>query len=188
MAINLLPDELKGKAAKSGKAGVEKYLPYLIAAIFAVLVLAHIFLGAAGLFKSLQFKKLNRQWDKLKPQRETLDKLKLEYDASTYDSRVIESLESRQIRWDEKLNRLSLNLPPGIWFNEITASRKELILKASAISLEKEEMSLIKRFLDNLRNDALFLRGLTGIELGQVQKRTISTYDTVDFVLTAKLR
>ncbi len=187
--INLLPDELKAKTRKGIKINMEtQHFLYLIPLVFAGLVLVHISLTAIGIVRIYEFKALENKWNKLKPQREIADNLRKKYDVWASNARLIEELNSRALHWSQKLNRLSLDLPSGIWFNEVQASRKEFVLKASAVSLQKEEMSLIKQFLDTLKNDTRFLRDFSSLELGSVQKRSIAGYDIIDFILTAKLK
>ena len=187
--INLLSEESKVKTKRIGKVSIEsKYFLYLIPLVFAVLIFVHICLAAVGIAKSLQFSQLNSKWKKLKPQREQLNNLNKEYDVVTSGAKVIQEMNSRRLNWSEKLNRLSQDLPSGIWFNEILASRKDFALKASVVSLQKEEMSLINKFIDSLKNDARFLRYFDKLELGSVQKKSIGGYDVVDFILTAKLK
>lgn len=185
--INLSPEELKVKAKRFGKVSIEsKYFLYLIPLVFAVLILAHICLAAVGIVKSFQFSQLNSKWKKLEPQRELLNNLKKEYDVVTSGAKVMQELHSRRLNWSEKLNRLSQDLPSGIWFNELLVSQKDFVLKASVVSLQKEEMFLINKFIDSLKNDTHFLRDFNKLELGSVQKKSIGGYDVVDFILTAK--
>ena len=187
--INLLPEELKVKTKRLGKVSIEsKYFLYLIPLVFAVLILAHICLAAVGIVKSLQFSQLNNKWKKLQPQRELLNNLKKGYDVVASNAKLIQELNSRRLNWSEKLNRLSQDLPSGIWFNEILVSRKGFVLKASVVSLQKEEMSLINKFMDSLKNDTRFLIDFNKLELGLVQKKSVGGYDVVDFILTAKLK
>ncbi len=187
--INLLSEESKVKTKRVGKVSIEsKYFLYLIPLVFAVLILAHICLAAVGIVKSLQFSQLNNKWKKLQPQRELLNNLKKEYDVVASNAKLIQELNSRRLNWSEKLNRLSLNLPSGIWFNEILVSPKDFVLKASVISLQKEEMSLINKFIGSLKNDTRFLSNFDKLELGSVQKKSVGGYDVVDFILTAKLK
>ena len=187
--INLLSEESKVKTKRIGKVSIEsKYFLYLIPLVFAVLIFAHICLAAVGIAKNLQFGQLNSKWKKLQPQREQLNNLKKEYDVVTSGAKVMQELNSRRLNWSEKLNRLSQDLPSGIWFNEILVSRKDFALKASVVSLQKEEMSLINKFIDSLKNDTRFLRDFDKLELGSLQKKSIGGYDVVDFILTAKLK
>ena len=187
--INLLSEESKVKTKRIGKVSIEsKYFLYLIPLVFAVLIFAHICLAAVGIAKNLQFGQLNSKWKKLQPQREQLNNLKKEYDVVASGAKVMQELNSRRLNWSEKLNRLSQDLPSGIWFNEILASRKDFALKASVVSLQKEEMSLINKFIDSLKNDARFLRDFDKLELGSLQKKSLGGYDVVDFILTAQLK
>ena len=187
IGINLLPEESKVKTKRVGKVTIEsKYFLYPIPIVFAVLILLHICLSTVGIVKSFQFSQLNNKWEKLKPQRELLNNLKKEYDVLASDAKLIQELNSRRTNWSEKLNRLSQDLPSGIWFNEILASQKDFVLKASVVSLQREEMSLINKFIDSLKNDTRFLRDFNKLELGPVQKKSVGGYDVVDFILTAK--
>lgn len=187
--INLLSEELKVKHKKIGKISIEaKYFTYLIPLIFALLIFVHICLAVAGIAMNLHFGILSSNWKKFKPQREALDNLKKKYDVLASNAKLIQELDNRRLNWSGKLNRLSRDLPPGVWFNEIHVSQKEFLLKASVFSLQKDEMALIKRFIDSLKSDTYFLKGFTSPELGSVQKRSAGGYDVVDFILTAKLR
>ncbi len=77
--INLLPEESKVKVRRAGKISIEsKYFFYLVPIAFAVLILAHICLAAGAIVKTCQFKALQSKWNKLQPQRESLDNLKKE--------------------------------------------------------------------------------------------------------------
>jgi len=187
MGISLLPEDSKAKTGGIGKINIgSRYFLYVIPPAFALLILAHICLAAVGIAKNLQFSQLNSKWKKLQPQRESLNNLKKEYDVLTSNAKLIEELNSRRNNWSEKLNRLSQDLPSGIWFNEILASQKDFVLKASVVSLQKEEMSLINKFIDSLKSDTRFLRDFSNLELGSLQKKSIGGYDVVDFILTAK--
>jgi len=185
--INLLSGE--PKAVKAGKISIEsKYFVYSIPLAFAVLLLAQTCLLTVGIAQAIQYNSLKGKWDKLIPQREELNNLKKNYEVSTSNAKLIQELNNRRISWSQKINRLSLDLPSGIWFNELQVSRKDFILKASAVSIRKEEMSLIKKFMDTLKGDTNFMKDLSSVELSSVQKRQIGAYDAVDFILSAKLK
>jgi hypothetical protein len=94
----------------------------------------------------------------------------------------------RKLNWSEKLNKLSLNLPSGIWFNELSVSKKDFILKGSVLSLQKEEMNLVNKFIDSLKKDMVFFKDFTRLELSSIQMKTVVGYDVFDFVLTGKLK
>ena len=184
--INLLPEELKTKTKKINIKS--QYFLYLIPLAFGILIFMHLYLSAVGIIKNYQFSALNNKWKKLQPQREMLKNLSKEYEVLSADAKVIQQLNIRRLNWSEKLNKLSLDLPSGIWFNEIALSRKDFILKGSVISLQKQEMSLINKFIDNLKKDAAFFKDISDLELSSAQIKAIGGYDVFDFILTAKLK
>lgn len=186
--INLLPEELKLKAKKSNfSLEIKDMLCFALAAL-ALLVIMHFCLAAVLIAKSYQLNTLNKQWRVLEPQRKALEAAKKEFDVLSEGSRIAERLLKQRINLAQKLNCLSIDLPSGVWLDELSLTAKGLILKCSAISLKKEEMVLVNKFIDSLKNDPRFFGDFTGLELSSVQVRTIGGYDVVDFILTAALK
>lgn len=186
--INLLPEELKGRL-KSKKLGIEpSQFLYFILAVIGLMVFIHIYLAIFGIVKNYQFRLLSHKWQKLEPQRKMLEGFNKEYDVLSSDVAIIQQLSVSRINWAEKLNKLSLNLPAGIWFNEISVSRKDFIIRASSVSLQKEQVGLINKFINNLKNDTEFFKDFNSLELGPIQARVIAGYDIVDFVLQGALK
>lgn len=187
--INLLPQELKVKGIKFDIEFIrsKKLLSFILPA-FGLLICIHIYLCTLAIIKNYQFHRLNRKWQNLKPQREILEEFKKEYDVSSTDAKTIQKLLGQRVNWAEKLNKLSINLPAGVWFNELGLTKKELTLKGAVISVEKQEISLINQFMDNLKNDAGFLKDFNALELGTVQRKTIAGYDIVEFILKGTLK
>ena len=188
--INLLPKELKTdfKPEKTGIGLQPRQVLYFIPFIFGILLCIHLYLFAVTIFKSSQFNILNNKWQKFEPQRKMLEGFNKEYALLSEDAKISQQLLRERINWSEKLNKLSLDLPSGIWFNEVSISEKDFILKGSVVSLQLQEMNLIKIFLDNLKKDALFFKDFSNLELGSVQRETIGGYDIVEFTITAGLR
>ena len=188
--INLIPQDLKKTKDKKFnlKSLPPQYLLYLILLIFGILICLHIYLIAITTLKNVQLRLLANKWDNLGPQRKILDDYKKEHEIFSADAKVIQQLSSQRINWSKKLNKLSLNLPAGIWLNELSLNQKNFSLKGSALSLQKEELTLINKFMDNLKNDAGFFKDFTSIELSSVQRRVIAGYDVVDFILAGKLK
>jgi len=182
--INLLPDNLKASAAKSAR-GIEprqilSFLPFILAALIAL----HILLGLAGVIKGIQVSAANNKWQKLTGQRKIVEDFKKEHNILSADSQLTRNLVSQRISWSEKLSSLSRDLPSGIWFGELALNQKSFILDCSAVSLQKKEMSLISQFMDKIKKDTGFFKDFTGVELGTIQRKNISGYDIVDFVIT----
>jgi len=188
--INLLPEELKvtPKVKKMGFDIKPEKLLYLIPVLLAVLICTHIYLAIVSITKNSQYRTLNAQWHKLEPQKKMLEGYNMENASLSENAKLIQQLIEQRINWSEKLNKLSAFLPSGIWFNELSYSGKELIIQSSVISLQKDEMSLIAKLIDNLKNDPGFLKGLNNLELGPVQHRVVGSYDIADFTLTATLK
>lgn len=187
--INLLPQELKVKPKKDAAIGIEpaQFL-YIIPIVFSVLICVHLYLGLIGIVKSQQLRALNNKWNVLSPERKLLEDFRMAYDAVSQDAKTVQQLTAQEINWSQKLNYLSLNLPYGIWFNEITLTQKDLILKGSVISLKKEEMSLINKFIESLKNDTGFFKDFKNLELSSVQRTQVSGYDVVTFALVGTLK
>jgi Tfp pilus assembly protein PilN len=186
--INLLPAELKSKSRKIAESFELKQILYLIPILFGVIIIIHIYLLAVLITKNSQISSLNNKWQQLGPQRKTLEDFREEYEGLSSDAAIIRQLVTSRIAWSKKLNRLSLDLPSGVWFNELLFRQKEFILKASTVSLQKEELTLINKFMENLKNDTDFFKDFSSLELGPVQRRTVGSYDIVDFDLQAKLK
>ncbi|MBM3254747.1 MAG: PilN domain-containing protein [Candidatus Omnitrophica bacterium] len=186
--INLLPEELKNKARKAEKEKVFNQALYFMPWILGLLLFTHLCLACVFIFKSYQINSLTGKWRSLEPERKILSEARNEYELFSQDSRIVKQLESKYILWAQKLSRLSADLPSGIWFNGAVLSSKECTLKGSVVSLQKEEMSLVNKLIENLKNDALFFKDFSSLELSSVQMRTIGGYDVVDFILNVKIK
>lgn len=184
--INFLPQELKTKSKKF--AGRPYYFRYLVLSGISLLVCLHLYLAVMAIAKYSRFRVLSNKWQRMAPERKILDEFKKEYDVLSVDAQAMQEMITKRINFAEKLNKLSLNLPSGVWFNELIFSLKDFSLKGSVISLQKEEMGLINKFIDNLKNDNGFFNRFDNLELNSVQRRAIGGYDVVDFVLLGKLR
>ena len=189
--INLLPQELRvRKDKKPGAAPAidPKVLLYAVPVVVGVLLVAHVYLFALIGFRSYRLAGYNSQWQKLTPQKSEWDVFKKKFDVLSQDALITQGLVSQRILWSQKLNKISMNLPSGVWLNEITLSRKDFTIKGSAVSLKKEEMGLINSFTESLKKDQAFYKDFTSLELTSFQVRTIGGYDTVEFILTGVLK
>ena len=111
-----------------------------------------------------------------------------EHAAFSQDAIVLQQLSNQRINWAEKLNKLSLNLPPGVWFTDLSVTQKDFILKGSVIALQKEEMSLIHKLLSGLQNDPGFIGDFYNLELASVQNRAVGGYEVSDFTLVGAIK
>ncbi len=194
--INLLPEELRGKPAKPDKpepvpgiAGLEpKHFLLLLPLAFGLLICVHLVIGVFGIAKSFQAAALNKKLASLEPQRKALEEFNNKYNFVSEDSQAIQQLMRSRVAWSEKLNALSLGLPSGAWFEGLLANAKEFSLRGAVISLNKEEMGLIKQLIDNLKNDPAFFKDFSSLELGSAEKKTLGSYDITEFTLNATLK
>lgn len=186
--INLLPEELKPKTQPPSENLNLVRVVYFIPLIIAVFIIVHLFLGGVFILKNVQLAAVNSKWHRLEPKRKALEEFKKEYENPSGEAALMKQLGVNNISWAEKLNKLSLDLPAGIWFSELTLTKKSLVLKCSVVSLAKEEMTSINKFIDNLEADAGFFKDFSSIELGSIERRSIAGYDIVDFIITLNLK
>jgi len=184
--INLLTEKTAAKTTglRLGSFPKEKII-FTASVIIALLVAVHVSLFVVFILKGRQAALLNKKWQELSPQWATLGELK-----KYYSNQVERGEEPRQIdngvdRWALRLNSMSTDLPYGVWFNSLSFDAGNFILKGSAVSLEKEELSLINKFMDNLKGNKGLAKDFHDLTLGAVQRRTIGGYDIVDFTLSA---
>jgi len=178
--INLLPQELKEKE-KTAKFEVRNLL-YLLPVIFAFLIIIHLYLLTASLVFSNNYRTLQNKLKTLEPERKELEKIAL-----TPDDLAVRQLVKEKTNWADKLSILSAKLPQGIWFNELTMLDKEFTLKCSVISLEKQEMSLINKFINGLKEENSFIQSFKKLELGPAQRDIIGSYEILKFTLNGKI-
>jgi Tfp pilus assembly protein PilN len=186
--INLLAQELRPRPKKPGIDFESKETLYFIPLIFGAILIVHIYLAGALLFKNFQAAALNAKWQKLQAQRNALELFRADELELSEDARALQQINSQAIKWAAKLNKLSLDLPTGVWFKDITATPKNLSLRGAVISLNKTEMQLVNKFMDNLKADRDLFGDFTKLELDSVERKAIGGYEVVDFNLSAALK
>lgn len=196
--INLLSEELRVKTKQKAPRQqvvvtsvtgftAQKAFIYALPAILVIFVLLHFYFGVISMAKGGQLASLNRKWLDLAPQKKVFDEYNQQYSSASADASLTQLLINQRTLWAQKLNKLSLNLPAGVWFNDITMSKQSFIIQGSVISMQKDELSLINKLLDNLKADKDF-SDFSSFELSNVQKRTLGSYEISDFVLTGSLK
>lgn len=196
--INLLPQELRVKTKEKAPQQVvvtaiagfnrDKLFIYAIPVLLGLFVLAHLYFAVIGIAKGGHLASLKRKWMELEPQKKTLDEFSQQYSLVSQDAGLTQLLINQRILWAQKLNKLSLNLPAGVWFNDLSLVKQSLTIQGSVISLKMEELNLINKLLDSLKADNEFFKDFASLELSSVQKRSIGSYDIADFVLTGILK
>jgi len=191
--INLLPEDLvvKSRVQNPGGPGLKfekKYIIFALPLLLVLFILIHFVLGAALIYKNTQLNSLNKKWTSLEAQRSALGSFQGARGILTQDATLIQQLSKQRVDWAGKLNKISLGLPSGVWLTELTVNQNDLTLKGSVISLQKEEMNLIDKFMDALKDDPVFFADFSSLEVGQVQKKQLGGYEVADFTIKGGLR
>jgi Tfp pilus assembly protein PilN len=185
--INLLQEELKVKAKKTDVN--QKYLLLLAPpAILVILLFLHLLFGIKGILIGQQLNFLNKKWTQLQPQLKQLEVYREEFEPSTADGKALQQFLAERVFWSEKLNKLSLYLPNGIWFTSFSLSDKEFVLNGSVVSLQTETMSLVNTFIGNLKKDTLFYSNFQSLQLSSAQSKQIGSYEVLDFVFKGVIK
>ena len=188
--INLLPDEFKVQVKEktpASAADIKRFL-FILPVAAVVLVCVHIYLAANNISKNSRLRALTKEWQSMAPQKKDLDDFNKNYSASSDEIKTAQKLTENRIDWSRKLDKLSRDLPAGIWFKGLFIKSGQFNLEGSVISLQNDEMGLIRDFMDALKNDAEFFKGFDNLELGSVQSKAVGSYNVIDFVLSAKLK
>jgi Tfp pilus assembly protein PilN len=195
--INLLPEEKRVKirkaAAAPGKPAVPvseslKKLVYVVPAAVGILMVVHAYLAFSQVSLSVALGSLAGKVQSFQPQMKNIAGFKVKFESFTQDEKIMQELAKANINWAEKLNRLSLDLPPGIWISDLSASSAQLIVKCSVVSLDTDPVELINRFISALKDDPDFFNDFSSFDLGSVQKRTAGNYEVADFAVTLEVK
>ncbi len=191
--INLLPVELRSKATKKAEPVKSQgkqplFLLLIIPALFVILVIFHIYMAIAGGANNAQLRALEDKWKGLGQRRDEVAAFKKDYDAAVLANNTIQQLIDQRVNYAEKLNKLSLYLPKGVWFVDLVFDQKNMVLKGSVISPQKEELILINKFIESLKKDQGFIKDFYSLELSSIQRRVIASYEVMDFILTGVMR
>lgn len=185
--INLLPEEQKIKKVSDNQFNF--ILSFVIVALFIILILINIYVISFATIKNIQLSNLNKKWQALEPERKKVEELREQTGILSQDAKAIQQFIQKRISCSDKINKLSMLLPTGVWFNEISLNaNKDFVLKGSVVSLKKEEMSLINLFLTNLKQDKTFFGDFQALDLSSVQRRILGGYEVVDFVFTGSMK
>lgn len=184
ITINLLPKNLKRVERK------KVVFPYkaLLMAIVAGLVLVHLLLLSVAALKKIQIASLKSNWSKMAP--ETKDSASVHKEINSLENKVktIKEVVSRKASLTELLSSLNAAVPKGLWLDRFTFADQGLVIQGSVVSLTQNEMTIIGKFLQDLRGAKTVSSVFPKIELSSVQRRTIRTFDVVDFVLTGEMK
>ena len=181
--INLLPEELKPKKENLNILLLRQALLLIIPAALGLVIVVHLFLGGLFLFKTLQYKSLNKNWSELEHSRERVSQWKSQFKVSSHQTEYMNKLLAERITVSDKMQALSDALPKGVWFNRLNFNQQEIYLEGSVVSLDKEQMRLLNLFINQLKENYPFFKDTIPVKLGRINMRTIGGFSVMDFVL-----
>ncbi len=116
-----------------------------------------------------------------------VDVLKISLVVKRDKARVMEYILNRNLYFTEFFNKINQAVPKGLWLNRLSFSYNGLVIGGGVFSFGTEEISLVNKFFNELKNDELFLENFSNFNLDSVQRRVIKEYEILDFLLTADI-
>lgn len=194
--INLLPEDKRQKMKLAAAAGAPaatasenlKKLVYVVPGVIGALVLVHCYLAISQITASTTLGGLKKKQQELRPQMQQLAGLKTQFESASQDEKVAQDMTKKTVSWAKKMNRLSLDLQPGVWVSDLAVNSRQMVIKCSVVSLETDPVEVINRFISALKNDPEFFSDFNSFDLGSVQKHMVGSYEITDFALTMEVK
>lgn len=181
--INLLPPDLRKKEiAQQFKTSLIIY--FVTMAVLAI----HLLFFVLNVYKKVQVDSLNSSWEKAQPQFSEIEVLKNNLEIKRDKAKVMEQILGRNIYFTEFFNKINKAIPKGLWLNRLSFSYDGLVIGGSVFSFGTEEVSLVNKFFNELKNDEFFISNFNYFNLDSVQRRVIKEYEVLDFLLTAEIK
>jgi Tfp pilus assembly protein PilN len=190
--INLVPPHLRKKRKGQFLGKFNLPFEFVIGCCGGLLILlaaVHVLLLMLNVRRLARHKEFQRQWERMRPDKENLDSVIGEMRALQAKYKAIEDIAGKnKLSWSRELNILSDSLPRGVWLKKIAFNDKMLFIEGSAIAKETTEIVSVNRLTSSLSASAEFLEYFTDFELGSIQRRKIKNVEIADFVITMKLK
>ncbi|HAJ57810.1 MAG TPA: hypothetical protein DCL35_08655 [Candidatus Omnitrophica bacterium] len=187
ITINLLPFSQRKTERRISLPTNFPYKIYLFA-IVAILLFLHLSFFSLAVIKKIQTMGLQGAWSKMEPESKESAAIRKEIKESEARANTLKGVFARKASLTEILSGLNLSVPRGLWLESFSFGDEGLVIQGSVVSLEQNEMTLIGKFLQDLKNNKVFQSVFSKIELSSVQRRTVKTYDVVDFVFTGDFK
>ncbi len=181
--INLLPKGLR-KTEKRVDLPCKAYV--ILFVIF--LLFLHVVLFSLFLYKNIQVASFTHTWNGLAPKSKDSSQMREKIKVLEVDVASMKKIFARRVVLTELFSSLNNAIPKGLWLERLSYSEEGLVLQGSVVSLSQNEMTIIGKFLQELKSSDVFSSVFSKIELSSVQRRMIKTYDVVDFVLVGELK
>ena len=194
--INLVPEHLrkKRKGRKTSSPGIpssglpKEALIGICGAFLGLLLLIHVALFVLTTFKYTRHTHYKKQWEKIAPQKATVDEVlnSLKNMRSKVES-IEKAVGSERILWSKKLNEISNDMARGVWINRIELAEDTLLIEGSSVSKDNTEILSAHKFASNLKNDKGFKKHFSDIEIGIHRTNKLGIASVADFTVTATL-
>ncbi|MFH0877207.1 MAG: PilN domain-containing protein [Candidatus Omnitrophota bacterium] len=183
ISINLLPKSQR-------KTEHKVVLPYKTVFLGTVLFLlfVHVCLLLVAGYKQVQILGLQSRWSHMSSGSKDSVAMRKEIKDLEANTNSLNGLLYRRASVTELLSGLNAAVPKGLWLERFTYGDDGLLIQGSVVSLTQNEMTIIGKFLQDLKNNKLFISLFSKIELSSVSRRTIKTYDVVDFVFSGEFK
>jgi Tfp pilus assembly protein PilN len=185
ITINLLPKSQR-KAERSSVAAFP-YQIYLVTAVAIFLVL-HLGLLSFAALKKVQLIGLEMRWKHMGAQAKGGGSLKSQIKSLETSVATLRSVMSRKVNFTEFFSGLSGVVPRGMWLERFSLTASGLVIQGSVVSQSQGEMTIIGKFLQDLKARPVIIDTFAKVDLISVQRRMIKTYDVVDFVIEGKFK
>lgn len=185
ITINLLPKSQR--KAEHRSAAMFPYQIYLVPVV-AILLLLHLGLLTIATYKKVQLIGLELRWRHMGAQSHGGVSLKSQIKTLESSVATLRSVMARRVNFTDLFSGLSSIVPRGMWLERFSLMPEGLVIQGSVISLSQGEMTIIGRFLQDLKAFPAIADTFAKVDLTSVQRRTIKTYDVVDFVIEGKLK
>lgn len=180
--INLLPAESRQKNKKG--FGLPELQPkQIIIAASTALFLPNILIPLLVQVNSLMLKRYEDIYLRMRPQVRQVDETRNEIQGIKALETAASGLSGQRMTLAGRLNLISDYLPQGVWLSGISFSDNAFEIKGRCVSSGGQEMSSVKQFLNSLKSDVQFTKGLGQLELKSAQRKSVGQAEVIDFTI-----
>lgn len=128
--INLLPEELKKKKRAAPKVDISNIslekIPFVKIGFIAagIFIAIQVIIFGLGVLGNAIFGSLEKSYNKILPQKQEVDRLKVQISTMSKKVAAIDELMVKRFSWTRKLNDLSDSMTPGIWLTQLEYDEK----------------------------------------------------------------
>jgi len=191
--INLIPVALR-KDGKGQASALAVNIPHEIllgvgAGVVFVLLAVHLILGGLWLMGIGRLSQANAEWQKVLPDKTTLDSLNKETGDLSKKIKIISDMTTmKSVLWAPKFNAISDHLPAGLWIRKMTLDKLGLTIEGSVVSRSQNEINNVGLLLSALRQNDGFMKDFSSLEVNSIQRGKNSVVEVTDFTVMAKLK